>query len=171
MTAGPLSGPARGTYVEPFRWHRLPGTDNAMALLGKGWQNGDCWAKVNRVLAAHPACPGSLTERLALFQASRYQTSLGEWPAAFPAGMLPWLAQYPVPAAKALALKTVPWLRAHQADDGLWHQEQLSRESTGAKATPPEPRLATYHMAAALHWFGVLDRLRTGRPGTGQNGT
>jgi len=147
-------------HAEPFSWHRLPGEDGMTALLGIGWQNGDCWAKANRALMGHPSYQGSLTEELAVYQASRYQTSLGEWPAAFPAGILAWLALHGSPAAKALVVRTVPWLREHQSDDGLWHQEDLSREDTGRLVEVTEPPLATYHIVAALQQFGVLDRLR-----------
>ncbi len=152
--------PEVGTHLEPFTWRRLPGDGGCYALIGTGWQNGDCWAKTNRALAAHPACAGSLTEHLAVFQASRYQTSLGEWDQAYPAGMLSLLSLYDSPAAKALVARTVPWLREHQGDDGLWHHEELPRKDWGRPALPPEPRLATYHVAAALAKFGVLERLR-----------
>ncbi|MHC4592785.1 MAG: hypothetical protein ACYS8L_08845, partial [Planctomycetota bacterium] len=97
---------------------------------------------------------------LAIFQASRYQTSLGEWDQAFPAGMLAFLSLYSDPAAESLVAKTVPWLREHQADDGLWHHEELPRNVRGKLAPPPGPRLATYHIVAALHKFGLLARLR-----------
>ena len=152
--------PTRGTYVEPFSWRWLDNSDGPLALVGIAWQNGDCWAKVNRALAAHSACKGSLTERLALYQASRYQSSTGEWPEAFPAGILAWLGLYDARAAKALVLKTVPWFREHQSDDGLWYQECLPQAEWGTQATPARPRLATYHILAALSRFGVLRRLR-----------
>lgn len=147
----------RGTHVDPFRWHRIPGQDRSYALLGTAWQNADCWMKVNRALARYPSCPGSLTEALAIYQASRYQTSLGEWNQAYPSGMLAFLALYGDSAAKSLAIKTVPWLREHQADDGLWHVQGLV---SSEEAVSPEPRLATYHILAALHQFGLLERLR-----------
>jgi len=154
----------RGTGAEPFRWYRIPGRASLFALTGTGWQNGDCWMKTNRALSQHPACAGSLAEHLAVYQASRYQTSLGEWDQGFPAGMLAFLALYDTPSAKALMAKTVPWLREHQADDGLWHQEDLPRKDWGKQAIPAEPRLATYHIVSALHKCGVLSRLRAGGP-------
>ena len=153
-------GLGRGTHLEPFFWHRLPGDGGSFALLGTAWQNGDCCVKTNRALSQHPACPGSLTERQALYQIARYQSSLGEWDQGYPAGLLAWLSLYRHPAAKALVAKTVPWLRAHQADDGLWHHESLFRTDWGKPATPPEPRLATHHIVAALDAFGLLRSLR-----------
>jgi hypothetical protein len=147
-----------GTHLLPFVWRRVPRQRNRFALVGTAWQNADCWAKVNRALSQHPSCPRSLTERRALYQASRYQTSLGEWSQAHPAGMLALLSQYDHPFARALVAKTVPWLRAHQAEDGLWHHEDLPRPD--GTAEPPAPRLATYHIVAALHAFGLLDQLR-----------
>ncbi|MGD2175251.1 MAG: hypothetical protein PVJ27_07595 [Candidatus Brocadiaceae bacterium] len=152
--------PERGTHLEPFRWHRVPGQDRFFALLGTGWQNGDCWAKTNRALAAHPGFAGSVSERLAVFQASRYQNSLGEWDQAYPAGMLSFLSLLPGPEAKALAMKTVPWLRENQAEDGLWHHETLLRNDWGKPATPAAPRLASYHIVAGLSALGLLERLR-----------
>ena len=152
--------PERGTHVDPFYWCRIPGEDGLFALVGTAWQNGDCWAKTNRALSQHPSCPGSLAEHLAIYQASRYQTSLGEWEQGFPAGMLAFLSLYNHTAAKSLVMKTVPWLREHQADDGLWHHEELPRSDWGKPAHPPEPRLATYHIVSALHKFGLMDRLR-----------
>ena len=77
--------------------------------------------------------------------------------------MLAFLSQYGAGAAKSLVIKTVPWLREHQCDDGLWHHERLARDRHGELAEPPEPRLATYHAIAAMHKFGLLDRLRPGR--------
>jgi len=152
--------PERGTHVEPFSWLRIPGEDDRFALVGTGWQNGDCWVKANRALSQHPSRPGSVTERQAIYQASRYQTSLGEWDQAFPAGMLAFLSLYDHAAAKALVIKSIPWLRAHQRDDGLWHHDELPRKEWGRPAHPPAPRLVTYHIIAALNRFGVLQRLR-----------
>ena len=161
--AGRSDLPEAGTNLEPFTWRRLPGRDDVFALIGSAWQNGDCWAKTNRAMAAHPSAAGSLAAHLAVFQASRYQTSLGEWDQGFPAGMLAFLALYDSPAAAAIAAKTVPWLREHQGDDGLWHHEALPRNDWGRPAHPAEPRLATYHIVAALARFGLLDRLWPGR--------
>ena len=144
----------------PFLWYAIPGERRAFALVGTGWQNGDCWVKINRALSQHPSCPGSLTERQAVYQASRYQTSLGEWDQGFPAGMLAFLSVYDHATARALAIKSVPWLRLHQGDDGLWHQETLPRSVRGQPAQPAEPRLATYHIVAALERFNLLDGLR-----------
>jgi hypothetical protein len=150
----------RDTHLVPFRWYHIPGEDSCFALIGTGWQNGDCWAKTNRALSRHPSCPGSLTEHLATYQASRYQTSLGEWEQGFPAGMLAFLSLYNSNTAKSLAAKTVPWLREHQADDGLWHHRELPQDDWGKLSKPPAPRLATYHIISALHKFGLMDRLR-----------
>lgn len=150
----------QGTHAEPFRWVRLPGVDECYALIGSGWQNGDCWVKTNRALSQYPSCAGSLAECLAVYQASRYQTSLGEWDQGFPAGMLAFLSLYDHPMARALVIKTIPWLRKHQADDGLWHHEELPRTDWGKPAHPPAPRLAAYHICSALQRFGVLDRMR-----------
>jgi hypothetical protein len=151
---------SRGTHLQPFLWRDLPNANHRFALLGTAWQNGDCWAKTNRALSHHPSWPGSVSERLAIYQASRYQTSLGEWDQGFPAGMLAFLSLCNDPVAESLTIKTVPWLRSHQADDGLWHHDSLPRTGQGRLADPPEPRLATYHILAALHKFGLLDRLR-----------
>jgi len=159
LLANQPSLPEIGTHLEPFAWYGVPGEKDCFALLGTGWQNGDCWAKTNRALSQHPSCPGSLTEHLAIYQASRYQTSLGEWDQGFPAGMLAFLSLYDRGAAKSLVTKTVPWLRAHQSDDGLWHHEELYQNDWGKPAKPPEPRLATYHIVSALHKFGLIDRL------------
>jgi len=150
----------QGTDAEPFQWRRIPGDDDWYALVGNGWQNGDCWARTNRALSQHPSCPGSLAEHQAIYQASRYQTPLGEWDQGFPAGMLSLLSLYDQDAARSLVIKTVPWLRHHQATDGLWHQEELPRTDWGRPAHPASARLATYHICAALRGSGVLGRLR-----------
>jgi hypothetical protein len=152
--------PEQGTHAEPFVWFSIPGQEHLFALIGSGWQNGDCWVKTNRALSQHPGRPGSLTEHLAIYQASRYQTSLGEWSQGFPAGMLAFLSLYDHATAQMLAIKSVPWLQAHQADDGLWHHDTLPRSEWGKPAYPVQPRLATYHIVAALNRFGTLDRLR-----------
>ena len=152
--------PELGTHAEPFVWVGIPGQERLFVLIGSGWQNGDCWVKTNRALSQHPSRPTSLTEHLAIYQASRYQTSLGEWGQGFPAGMLAFLSLYDHTMAQALVMKTVPWLRRHQADDGLWHQEALPRTDWGKSAQPAQPRLATYHIVAALKRFGILDCLR-----------
>ena len=152
--------PDRGTHLEAFNWRAIPGQRDAFALIGAAWQNGDCWAKTNRALAACSSHPGSRTERMAVYQASRYQTSLGEWNQGFPAGLLAFLSPFGNPMAKSLVVKTVPWLRKHQLDDGLWHHEDLPRNDWGRPARAPEPRLAAYHIVAALHAAGVLACLR-----------
>ena len=149
-----------GTHVEPFCWYRIPGRGAVFALVGSAWQNGDCWAKTNRALSQHPTCPGSVVEDLAVFQASRYQTSLGEWDQGFPGGMLSFLSLYDNPVAKSLVMKTVPWLREHQGDDGLWDHSELPQDDWGKLARPPNPRLTTYHIVHSLHKLGLLDRLR-----------
>ena len=145
-----------GTRLEPFVWRKLPGRQRSFALIGTAWQNAECSAKTNRALAAHPACHGSLTERLALYQMARYQTSLGDWPHANPHGMLAFLSLYDHPAAKALAAKTIPWLRRHQDDDGLWRRGQIARLTKTRASQPVEPRLVTYHIVLALHRLGLL---------------
>ncbi len=152
--------PEHGTHAEPFVWFGIPGKQHLFALIGSGWQNGDCWVKTNRALSQHPSRPGSLTEHLAIYQASRYQTSLGEWSQGFPSGMLAFLSLYDHAVAQALVIKSVPWLRIHQADDGLWHHDTLPRKDWGRPAHPARPRLATYHIVTALNRFGILDRLR-----------
>ena len=152
--------PELGTHTEPFVWYHIPGEDRCFALIGTGWQNGDCWAKTNRALSQHPSRPGSLAEHQAIYQASRYQTPLGEWDQGFPAGMLSFLALYDQPAARALVLKSIPWLRTHQCDDGLWHDDDLPRSDWGKPAHPASPRLATYHIVSALGRFGLLECLR-----------
>ena len=152
--------PEQGTGAEPFHWYRIPGEGNCFALVGSAWQNGDCWVKTNRALSHHPCRPESLAEHQAVYQASRLQTSLGEWDQGFPAGMLAFLSLYDQPAATALAIKSVPWMRHHQGDDGLWHHEDLPRTDWGRPAISPSPRLATYHIVTALVHSGVLDRLR-----------
>jgi len=152
--------PEQGTHAEPFVWVCIPEQEHLFALIGSGWQNGDCWVKTNRALSQYPTRPGSLTEHLAIYQASRYQTSLGEWSQGFPAGMLAFLSLYDHVTAQALVTKSVPWLRIHQADDGLWYHDTLYRSDWGKPAHPAQPRLATYHIVAALNRFGMLDRLR-----------
>lgn len=162
--------PEKGTHLEPFYWYSIPEQEGFFALIGTGWQNGDCWAKTNRALSQHPLCSGSLTEHLALYQASRYQTSLGEWDQGFPVGMLKFLSLYDNPIAKALMIKNIPWLRKHQSNEGLWHHDKLPRKNRKgiAKAIPPEPRLATYHIVSALHKFGLIDHLRNRIEGDSQ---
>ena len=160
----PFAGPKPeqlgiGTRLEPFVWRKLPGQDRAFALTGIAWQNAECSAKTNRALAAHPACPGSLTEQLALFHMSRYQTSLGDWPEANPHGMLAFLSLYDHPAAKALAIKTVPWLRHNLKDDALWHHGEIARPTKSRASQPVDPRLLTFLIALALHRFGILPEL------------
>ena len=81
----------------------------------------------------------------------------------FPAGMLAFLSLYDGPAARPLVMRTVPRLREHQADDGLWHHEDLHRNDWGRPARPPEPRLAALHIVSALHKFGALRLLRPSR--------
>lgn len=149
-----------GTRLEPFVWRKLPGRERDFALTGIAWQNAECSAKTNRALGAHPTCPGSLTERLALFQMSRYQTSLGDWPDANPHGMLAFLSLYGHPAAKALAIKTVPWLRHHLDGDALWRRGEIARPTKTRASQTVEPRLVTFHIVLALHKLGLLRELR-----------
>jgi len=152
------------------------GIENHYALVGSYWENADCWAKTNRALSQLPGWPGTIAEFFSLFQARLYQTCLGTWEQGFPASILRWLAEVTRTAratrrledsaamrfAKAILLRTVPWLRQNQRDDGLWHHEELPRWSGGKGYPPPSPRLMTYHIASALNTFGLLDRLRPG---------
>jgi hypothetical protein len=157
----------------PYEWRDI-GVPNHFALVGTYWQNADCWAKANRALSQFAGCRGSTTEFLALFQCHLYQTALGEWNQGFPAGLLQWIADVTHLArqesviddspllrfAKLMVLKTVPWLREHQGDDGLWDHGVLSRHYEGASFSAPSARLTTYHIVRALREFGLLDRLR-----------
>jgi hypothetical protein len=159
----------------PYEWQET-GVEGMYAVAGGYWQNADCWAKTNRALSQIPGWPGTIAALLGVFQCHLYQTSLGEWSQGFPAGMLRWLAEVTraargagVPAdspetrlAEVMVLKTVPWLRRHQGSDGLWDHSRLTRWATGEKWPAPGSRLATYHIASALHDFGVLGRLRPG---------
>ena len=147
---------------------------NHFALVGTYWQNADCWAKANRALSQFPGCRGSTTEFLALFQCHLYQTALGEWNQGIPAGLLQWIADVTHLArqesviddspllrfAKLMVLKTVPWLREHQEDNGLWDHGELARYAGGRDREPPSSRLVTYHIASSLNEFGLLEKLR-----------
>jgi hypothetical protein len=157
----------------PYEWRDI-GLPGHFAVVGSYWQNADCWAKANRALTQFPGCRGSTAEFFALFQCHLYQTSLGEWNQGFPAGIFQWIsdvtrcarAQSAVEEspllrfAKLMILKTVPWLREHQEEDGLWNHAGLSRQGGGAGLPAVGPRLATCHIVAALNDFGLLDRLR-----------
>ena len=148
------------------------GCDGYVALDGAYWQNADCWAKPNRALALFPGWSGSIAEFFALFQCHLYQTPLGEWNQGYVSGLFRMIeavtrqtrascgpdANPVLCFAKAALLRTVPWLRQHQKDDGLWHLDELPRH--GDEGRPPSPRLGTYHIASALHEFGLLDSLR-----------
>ena len=59
-----------------------------------------------------------------------------------------------------MVLKTIPWLREHQKEDGLWHHEDIARWGENARHPAMSPRLGTYHIVAALDAFGLLDRLQ-----------
>ena len=154
----------------PYEWKDL-GAENCCAVIGSYWQNGDCWAKGNRAMAQFPAWSGSDAEFLGLFQAHLYQTAHGVWWQAYPAGMLNWLVEVTrhsraqstiddsptLRFAKVMLLKTVPWLRLHQQDDGTWDHEGLRYDKN---SQPLDQRMAAYHIITALHAFGLLDRLR-----------
>ncbi len=60
--------------------------------------------------------------------------------------------------AKRTLLRTVPWLKHHQRDDGLWHLADLPHEDSPGR--PPDARLGSYHIASVLNEFGLLERLR-----------
>jgi hypothetical protein len=62
--------PEQGTHAEPFIWLGIPGEERLFALIGSGWQNGDCWVKTSRALSQHPSRPGNLTELRAIFRYS-----------------------------------------------------------------------------------------------------
>jgi hypothetical protein len=142
--------------------------------VGAYWQNADCWARSNRALTQFPGCTGSLTEFYALFQCHLYQTSLGEWDQGSPGGMLRFILEVTRLAraqsavndspllrfAKVMIMKTIPWLRENQHDDGLWRHEDLPRWDEHARHPAMSPELGTYHIVAALHAFGLLDRVR-----------
>ena len=157
----------------PYEWREV-GLCDHYAVVGSYWQNADCWAKANRALTQFPGCRGSATEFLALFQCHLYQTSLGEWNQGYPAGILQWISDVTRLAgkectieespllrfAKLMVIRTVPWLRKHQDEGGLWDHATLERRGAGARFSPLSARLATYHIAATLNEFGLLDRLR-----------
>jgi len=161
----------------PYEWRDI-GLRDHFAVVGSYWQNADCWAKANRALTQFPGCRGSTTEFFALFQCHLYQTSQGEWNQGYPAGMLEWISEVTRNArrerdidespvlrfAKLMVLKTVPWLREHQGEDGTWDHAELSRRGEGADLPALSARLATYHIVTALNEFGLLDRLRPAIP-------
>ncbi len=164
----------------PYQWKDI-GLPNHFAVVGAYWQNADCWAKTNRVLTQFPGCRGSITEFFALFQCHLYQTSLGEWDQGFPAGIFRWIAEVTRRAraeetfedsqllrfAKLMVLRTIPWLREHQNEEGMWNHEGLGRHSGGRDYHSLGPRLATYHIVSALSEFGLLGKLRPSAPPTG----
>ena len=51
--------------------------------------------------------------------------------------------------------KRQDWKDILKADPTGW----LMEDEWGKLTEPPEPRLATYHIIAALHEFGLLGRL------------
>jgi hypothetical protein len=156
----------------PYRWYEI-GADGSRALIGAYWQNADCWAKTNRAISQFPNYPGTIAAFFSLFQCHLYQTPLGAWDQGYPAGIFRWIAEVTrttrqrhkieespdLRLAKVMLLKSVPWLREHQGDDGLWHHENLRRHGRGDLNRPSDPRLATYHIATVLSDFGLLDRL------------
>ncbi|MHC4503850.1 MAG: hypothetical protein ACYTFI_11140, partial [Planctomycetota bacterium] len=156
----------------PYRWKDIGARDH-YALVGTYWQNADCWAKTNRALAQLPGWSGTIAEFFSIFQLHLYQTSLGEWNQGHPGAILRWIAEATRLArakqtfdesqllrfAKLIVLKTVPWLREHQKDTGLWHHDELPRWGGGEKQQPMSPRLGTYHIAAVLKEFGLLEGL------------
>ena len=155
----------------PYSW-RDTGIPAHYALSGSYWENADCWAKANRALSQCGGWSGSVAELFGLFQCHLYQTCLGEWDQGYPSGIfrmievltsqtraIQAIADSPVLRfAKGMLLRSVPWLRRRQKDDGLWHLDELSRH--GEQGRPPSPRLATWHIAAVLDEFGLLERLR-----------
>lgn len=157
----------------PYDWKDI-GDGSRFALVGTYWQNADCWAKANRGLCRFAPWSGSIAEFFAVFQAHLYQTTQGEWPQGFPAGVLRLIAEATSttragqnandsPAARlarVILLKSVPWLREHQSPSGLWDHGELSRFGGGERFQPLSPRLATYHIASVLNEFGLLARLR-----------
>ena len=157
-------------WQPPYEWRDI-GVDGHAALVGSYWENADCWAKANRALSQFPPWSGSAAEFFALFQCHLYQTPLGEWHQAFPAGIFRWIAEVTrttrarqtiedsqlLRFAKVVLLKSIPWLRVRQKDDGLWDHEELSRFND--KNRPPSRRLGTYHIVSALAEFGLLDRM------------
>jgi hypothetical protein len=157
----------------PYEWKDI-GVSNHFAIVGTYWQNADCWAKTNRALSQFPTWPGTIAEFFSLFQLHLYQTPLGEWNQGFPAGILRWIAEAtrtarrsnsfedssPLRFAKLIILKTIPWLRENQKEDGLWYHDELSRFSEGESRRPISRRLGTYHIVSVLNEFDLLDKLR-----------
>ena len=157
----------------PYSWRDI-GVENHYALVGAYWQNADCWARANRALTQYTGCVGSLTEFFALFQCHLYQTSLGEWDQGFPGGILRYITEVTrlararntadaSPAlrlAKLMVLRTIPWLREHQKEDGLWHHEDLPCWGDTGRYPAMSPRLGTYHILSALHAFDLLETVR-----------
>jgi len=153
----------------PYRWKEI-GIDNHFALVGSYWQNADCWAKTNLALSQFPTWSGSIAEFLALFQCHLYQTPLGEWNQGYPAGIFRLIAEVSHITrqnvedslisrfAKMLLLKTIPWLREHQKEDGLWAHGELA--GMGEHHRPLNRRLGTYHIVSVLNEFNLLEKLR-----------
>ena len=154
----------------PYRWKEI-GLENHFALVGSYWQNADCWAKTNLALSQFPTWSGSIAEFFALFQCHLYQTPLGEWNQGYPAGIFRLIAEvtritrarHDVEApsisrfAKMLLLKTIPWLREHQKEDGLWAHDELA--GMGEHHRPLDRRLGTYHIVSVLNEFNLLEKL------------
>jgi hypothetical protein len=151
------------------------GAEGCHAVIGSYWQNADCWAKSNRGLSGLPGWPGSIAAFLGLFQCHLYQNALGAWDQGYPAGLLRQIADMTRLAregavdapelrlARVMVLKTVPWLRHNQEDDGLWDHSKLPCHLGYDEFPCISRRLGSYHIVSALDDFGVLDRLcRTG---------
>lgn len=157
----------------PYEWRDI-GVQNHFALVGTYWQNADCWAKTNRALSTNAAWPGTIQEFFAPFLMRLYQTPLGEFDQGYPAGLFRLLSEATRQSrqqhgpdgtptlrfAKSILLRSVPWLRANQEDDGLWHHDRLPYWGRGDLNRPPSARLATYHIVDVLREFGLLEALR-----------
>ena len=155
----------------PLHWGVLDHPD-CYALIGSYWQNADCWARVNRVLARLPGYPGTTISFYGQFQCHLYQDATGAWGQGFPGGNLRQIAEMAAQAlagnsdapelrlARRMVILSVPWLREHQGDDGLWDHSQLPRWGWGEAWPAPAARTASYHIVSVLHAFGLLSRLR-----------
>jgi len=153
----------------PYRWKEI-GLENHFALVGSYWQNADCWAKTNLALSQFPTWSGTIAEFFALFQRHLYQTPLGEWNQGYPAGIFRLIAELTRITrqnvedslisrfAKTLILKTIPWLRENQKEDGLWAHDELA--GMGEHHRPLNRRLGTYHIVSVLNEFNLLEKLR-----------
>lgn len=155
----------------PFIWCET-GHENWYSLFGSYWQNADCWAKTNRALSRLPGYPASTVAFYSQFQCHLYQTDTGAWDQAFAAGNLRQIAEMSrqamdlsdnapeVSLARRMVIGTVPWLREHQGDDGLWDFADLPRMRGGKPYAPPSARTSSYHIVSVLKRFGLLEELR-----------